>query len=330
MSKCQKKTYENNGGDNQNQEYGIFGKIKKMFSESLIRVVIAIFWICVLWICAAIFYHIMLIIWFILFLPVNPLTNYFIWMPVGTLFKFPLILVPVFVAAMIGTVFFILWAFINPIAYGIAAIVLWPLHPILDALKNAGIWDLFETLSDSKLSILNKFKRILLVSPFFSSNKNNNDEREISIDDIVGCNELDTGLFKALMNLFILKKDGVYVNNMAKLRITEDKKVKGAKNMIKITNEPNRLTEQQRAEIERCISQSVKSNANKSNVVDVLENVYKNEIIKSNCVKKYDGSNRKPTEDNEDHVKNFMGKMKKSSEAANRTFKKILNNDIDM
>lgn len=326
MNKCHRTKKEKNS-----EVYGFWGKIQKMMSESFIKFLVTIFWICVLWICASICYHIFLIIWFMLFLPDNPLTKYFIWLPFGMLLKYPIILLPVCIASMIGTVFYILWKYIDPIAWGIAAIVLWPIHPILRAMNDEGIWTLFNALFDDKLPFHKKMKKIVMASPFFRINQNNDDnQQELTIDDIIGCNEIDTGLFKALMNLFILKKDGVYVNNMAKLRIAEDKKVKEAKNMVKITNEPNRLTEQQRANIERCISQSVKTNANKSNIVDTLENMYKNEIIKNNCVKKYDGSNRKLSDPNVDNMKVFMEKMQKSSESANKTMKQILNNDIDM
>lgn len=316
MSKCQKKRNKNS----QREEYGIFQKIIKMLSESFIRALIAIFWICVLWVCASIFYHILELIWFILFLPVNPLTNYLIWLPFGMLLKIPFIAVPIFTAGCIGAVFYVLYLIRDNFLAKMF------LQSVFDALNDARVWDLFDTLDDGELTASQKFMKIIKISPFFKTSE----PQELTMDDIVGCNEFDTQLFKALMNLFILKEDGVYVNNMAKLKIAEDKKVKGAKNMVKITNDPNRLTEQQRINIEKCISQSVKTNANKSNAVDVLENMYKNEIIKNNCVKKYDGSNRKPSDPSVDNAKTFMKNMKKSSDAANRTMKKILNNDIDL
>ena len=74
------------------------------------------------------------------------------------------------------------------------------------------------------------FMKILMISPLYKA-KDEDSSKDFSIEDILECSESELGFMKALMNLIVLKKDGVYLNNKAKLEIAENEKVKGSKNM---------------------------------------------------------------------------------------------------
>lgn len=318
--------------------------IGKIFKKSLIKLIIFIFWVLFVYIIVYILFVLFFVIlWGIINAPGkivganlnHPITTAF-WNimsnPMLWLFLFSLLYI-----AITLVVFLICWVIWN--IFQATVIFSWIpgiISPIFNALNEEGIFALFDILF-SNVDTKYKLKKIYNTIPFFQDVETNDEQYEDDVknpfDEIKEIRE-----FQQMINNTIVYKNGkVYyeknnVNKLSKMgpkikikdSNSNDNKTK-KKPLIKFV-EPKELSKEQKDNINRCIASSVKSFPPDATPTKKMQIIYDNQIIKTNCEKKYDGRNRQPSEN---HLKNSERSIDQVSNVLNTIGKIFVNDDFD-
>lgn len=324
-------------------------KIGNIFKKSLIKLIIFIFWVLFVYVFFYIFYILFLVIlWGIINAPGkavdkedgdfnNPFTTTF-WdimrNPMLWLFVFSLLYL-----AITFVVFFICWVIWN--IFQATVIFSWIpgiISPIFNALNEEGIFELFDILF-SNVDTKYKIKKIYNTIPFLPNMETDDEQYDGDVknpfDEIKEIKE-----FRDTINNAIVYKNGkVYyeknkvkklenkIENMCpriKIKHTNDSK-RNKKQFVKFV-EPKELSKEQQDNINRCISSSVKSFPPDATPTKKMQIIYDNQIIKTNCEKKYDGRNRQPSEN---HLKNSGRSIDQISGVLNSLGNIFANDDFD-
>lgn len=318
--------------------------IGKIFKKSLIKLIIFIFWALFVYIIVYIFYVLFLVIlWGIINEPGrivgadldNPYTTAF-WniMRNPMLFVFVVGLIYMVIVLVVFLICWVIWNIFQ--ATVIFSWIPFIISPIFQALDEEGIFKLFDILF-SNVDTKYKIKKIYNTIPFLPDIETNDEQYEDDVknpfDEIKEIQE-----FKKTINNTIVYKNGkMYyeknnVNKLSKMgpRIkikdskSNDNKTK-KKPLIKFV-EPKELSKEQKDNINRCISSSVKSFPPDATPTKKMQIIYDNQIIKTNCEKKYDGRNRQPSEN---HLKNSERSIDQVSNVLNNLATIFTNNDFD-
>lgn len=303
-------------------------KLVNMFSRSFIRLIIFIWWILLFYLFLWLFYIVIIkYLWLFLNLPINPLTNAFF-----NVAEFPmdwLARLASFYIGIVGGIFIFCW-FITKL-FDATVIFGWlpyAIHPIFNALLDEKIFELFDVLFNwggKSYTTSYKIQKMYQLSPFYNSSIDQGKEQEVEIEE-VDFVPIDPDIIPSLTSLFILKNDGLYINNQSRRKLGNKIEEYKEDSNIQISTSNNTLSEEQKRNIDRCILQSCKSNLPNATLSEKLSNSYDNGIIQSNCEVKYDGRNRCIVQNDKENIQKSYNSVKNTLNTISKIFGK---NDFD-